>query len=84
MKINSSIIILQKTQTGRGLPQFEGSVDYIFKLRQTSRCNFDRRIIWRINIDLNITKALRTLVQIYSLMKSEKLSIKSKMTQCKQ
>jgi len=48
MKINSSIIILQKTQTGRGLPQFEGSVDYIFKLRQTSRCNFDRRIIWRI------------------------------------
>jgi len=32
------------------------------------------------HIDLIVTKALRTFVQIYALMKSERLSIKSKMT----
>jgi hypothetical protein len=41
---------------------------------------FDRRITWRTHIDLIVTKTLRTFVQIYSLKKSEKLSIKTKMT----
>jgi hypothetical protein len=41
---------------------------------------FERRITWRTHIDLIVTKALRTFVQIYSLLKSEKLSIKTKMT----
>jgi hypothetical protein len=35
---------------------------------------------WRFHIDLITSKALRTFLQIYSLLKSEKLSIKSKMT----
>jgi hypothetical protein len=41
---------------------------------------FDRKITWRSHIDLIVTKALRTFVQIYSLTKSGKLSTKSKMT----
>jgi hypothetical protein len=40
---------------------------------------FDRRITWRTRIDLIVTKALRTFVQIYSLLRSETLSIKTKM-----
>jgi hypothetical protein len=41
---------------------------------------FDRRMMWRNHIDLIITKALRTFLLIYSLLKREKLSIKSKTT----
>jgi hypothetical protein len=41
---------------------------------------FDRRIAWKTHIDLVVTKALRTFVHIYSLLKSEKLSDKTKMT----
>jgi hypothetical protein len=41
---------------------------------------FEKRMTWRIHIDLIITKALRTFLQIYSFLKSEKLSIKYKMT----
>jgi hypothetical protein len=41
---------------------------------------FDRRITWRNHIDLIITKELRTFLQMYSLLKSEKLSIRTKMT----
>jgi hypothetical protein len=45
--------------------------------------NFHRKITWRTHIDWVVTKTLRTFVQIYSLLKSEKLSIKNKMTFCK-
>jgi hypothetical protein len=41
---------------------------------------FDRRMTSRTHIDLIITKALRTFLLIYSLLKSEKLSIRTKMT----
>jgi hypothetical protein len=41
---------------------------------------FDRRITWRPHTDLIVTKAMRTFAQIYALMKSERLSIKTKMT----
>jgi len=40
---------------------------------------FDRKITWRNYIDRIVTKALRTFVRIYSLLKSEELSIKTKM-----
>jgi hypothetical protein len=40
----------------------------------------DRRMTWKTHIDLSVTKALRTFVQIYTLLKSEKLGIKTKMT----
>jgi hypothetical protein len=40
---------------------------------------FDRRIAWKTHIDLIVTKALRMFVQIYSLLKCEKLSDKTKM-----
>jgi len=42
--------------------------------------SFDRRITWETHIDLIVTKALRTFVQIYSLLKIEKLSDKANMT----
>jgi hypothetical protein len=35
---------------------------------------------WKPHIDLSVTKALRTFVQIYVLLKSEKLSFRTKMT----
>jgi hypothetical protein len=41
---------------------------------------FDRRMTWRIHIDWIITKGMGTFLQIYFLHKSEKLSIKTKMT----
>jgi hypothetical protein len=40
----------------------------------------DRRMTWKTHIDLSVTKALRTFVQIYALLKSEKLGITTKMT----
>jgi hypothetical protein len=44
------------------------------------RITFDRRMTCRTHIDLIVTKALRTFLKIYSLLKSEKLSIRTKMT----
>jgi len=41
---------------------------------------FERGITWRSHIDSIVIKALRTFVRIFSLMKSETLSIKSKLT----
>jgi hypothetical protein len=40
----------------------------------------DRRITWKNHTDLSVTKALPTFFQIYALLKSEKLSFKTKMT----
>jgi hypothetical protein len=44
---------------------------------------FDSRVTWRQHIDSIITKALRTFIKIYSLLRSERLSAKSKVTLCK-
>jgi hypothetical protein len=63
------------TLKGRNIP-FVKDVRYLGVI-------FDRRITWRSHIDLIVTNALRTFLQIYALMKSERLSIKSKMTLCK-
>jgi hypothetical protein len=38
-----------------------------------------RRMTWKTHIDLSVTKTLQTFVQTYSLLKSEKLGIKTKM-----
>jgi hypothetical protein len=40
---------------------------------------FDRKITWKTHIDWIVTKGLRTFIQIYSLLKSDKLSTKTKM-----
>jgi hypothetical protein len=60
------------TLKGRNIP-FVKDVRYLGVI-------FDRRITWRPHIDSIFTKALRTFVQINVLTKSERLSIKSKMT----
>jgi hypothetical protein len=41
---------------------------------------FDRKVTWSNFIDWIANKALRTFIQLYSLLKSDKLSIKTKMT----
>jgi hypothetical protein len=41
---------------------------------------FDRKITWKTHIDWIVTKCLRTFLQIYSLLKSDKLSTKTKIT----
>jgi hypothetical protein len=56
---------------GQNFP-FEKDVRYLGVI-------FDRRITWRSHTDLSVTKALRTFVQIYAPMKSERLSMKSNM-----
>jgi len=39
-----------------------------------------RRMTWKTHIYLSVTEALRTFVQVYVLLKSEKLGITTKMT----
>jgi hypothetical protein len=41
---------------------------------------FDSGVTWRQHIDSIVTKTLRTFIRIYSLLKSERLSAKSKLT----
>jgi hypothetical protein len=41
---------------------------------------FDSKVTWRQHIDLIVTKALRTYIRFYSLLKSDQLSAKSKLT----
>jgi hypothetical protein len=41
---------------------------------------FNRKITWKTHIDWIVTKGLRAFIQIDSLLKSDKLSIKTKMT----
>jgi hypothetical protein len=41
---------------------------------------FDKKITWKTHIDWIVTKGWRTFIQIYSLLKRDKLSIKAKMT----
>jgi hypothetical protein len=41
---------------------------------------FDSRVTWRQHIDSIVTKGLRTFIRIYPILKSERLSAKSKLT----
>jgi hypothetical protein len=40
----------------------------------------DKKIIWKLNIETVATKAYRTLIRLYSLFKSDRLSTNSKLT----
>jgi hypothetical protein len=41
---------------------------------------FDKRIIWRIHIEMSEVKAISTFIKIYSLFESEHLSANIKLT----
>jgi CRISPR/Cas system-associated protein Csm6 len=41
---------------------------------------FDKRIAWRLYVEMIETKAFRTFIRIYSLFRSERLSANSKLT----
>jgi hypothetical protein len=41
---------------------------------------FDRKITWRLNIDMMEAKAFRTFIRAYSLFRSERLSANIKLT----
>jgi hypothetical protein len=41
---------------------------------------FDKRITWRLHTKMDETKAFRTFIRIYSLFKSEALSMNIKLT----
>jgi hypothetical protein len=41
---------------------------------------FDKRIAWRLHIEMFAIKAFRTIIRIYSLFKSERLSANIKLT----
>jgi hypothetical protein len=41
---------------------------------------FDKKIIWRLHLEIIEAKAFRTFIGIYSLLKSERLSAKIKLT----
>jgi hypothetical protein len=60
------------TFKGRNIP-FVKEVKYLGVI-------FDSRVTWKKYIDSIVTKALRTYITIYSLLKSERLSAKSKLT----
>jgi hypothetical protein len=41
---------------------------------------FDKKITWRLHIQMIETKAFRTFIRVYSLFKSERLSVNIKLT----
>jgi hypothetical protein len=41
---------------------------------------FDKKITWRLHIEMVANKAYRTFIRLYSLFKSDRLSTKSKLT----
>jgi hypothetical protein len=55
------------TLNGRNIP-FVNHVKYL-------RTIFDKRIALRLHIEMTETKALRTFIRIYTLFKSERLSV---------
>jgi hypothetical protein len=57
------------TLNGRNIP-FVNRVKYLSII-------FDKRITWRLHIEIIEAKALRTFIKIYSLLKSERLSAKT-------
>jgi hypothetical protein len=60
------------TLHGRNIP-FANHVKYLGVI-------FDKRIIWRLHIDMIEAKVSRTFIRIYSLFKSERLSASIKLT----
>jgi hypothetical protein len=60
------------TLNGRNIP-FVNSVKYLGVI-------FDRRMTWRLHIEMIEAKAFRTFIRIYSLFKSERLSANIKLT----
>jgi hypothetical protein len=60
------------TLNGRNIP-FVNSVKYL-------RVIFDKRMTWRLHIEMIKVKAFRTFIKIYSLLKSERLSANIKLT----
>jgi hypothetical protein len=60
------------TLNGRSIP-FVNHVKYLGVI-------FDKRITWKLDIEMIETKAFRTFIRIYSLFKSERLSANIKVT----
>jgi hypothetical protein len=60
------------TLNGRNIP-FVNHVKYLGVI-------FDKRITWRLHIDMIAAKAFRRFIRIYSLFKSERLSANIKPT----
>jgi hypothetical protein len=60
------------TLNGRNIP-FVNHVKYLGVI-------FDKRITWRLHLEMTEGKAFRTFVRIYSLLKSEHLSANIKLT----
>jgi hypothetical protein len=60
------------TLNGRNTP-FVNSVKYLGVI-------FDKRMTWRLHIEIIEAKAFRTFIRIYSLLKSERLSANIKLT----
>jgi hypothetical protein len=60
------------TLNGRNIP-FVNHVKYLGVI-------FDKRITWRLHLEMTEAKAFRTFIRIYSLFKSERLSAKVKLT----
>jgi hypothetical protein len=60
------------TLNGRDIP-FVNSAKYLDVI-------FDRRVTWKLHIEMIEAKAFRTFIRAYSLFKSERLSAKIKLT----
>jgi hypothetical protein len=60
------------TLNGRNIP-FVNSVKYLVVI-------FDKRMTWRLHIEMIEAKAFRTFIRIYSLFKSERLSANIELT----
>jgi hypothetical protein len=60
------------TLNGRNIP-FVNHVKYFGVI-------FDKRIRWRLHLEMTEAKAFKTFIRIYSLLKSGRLSVKLKLT----
>jgi hypothetical protein len=72
-----SKLILKKYLVKTQIPQESNSVSYTVIYISAI---FDEKVIWRLHIEMIEAKAFRTFIRIYSLFKSERLSINIKLT----
>jgi hypothetical protein len=73
-------ILFSQTWTGWGSLTLKGrNIPFVKEVKYLGVI-FDRKVTWRCHTVTIATKALRTFIRIYSLLKSERLSAKTKLT----
>jgi hypothetical protein len=70
----------KSVQTSHGFSYIERMASFLCKPREISLCIFIKKFMWRLYTETITAKALRTFISIYILLKSERLSVGTKLT----